>query len=152
MDGYETIGKFDTTMEADLVRSLLKANGLSVWIPHEHVMATQIHRFSFKRVQVAVQVPEDQAEEALRILAETEENAEDLDWEDAFDEDEASEERPDATGSGTGAQVCGNCGSEEVACTGPSLFERLTACVLGPTGTSTLRLWTCRACDWQWKA
>ena len=67
MDGFVTVGKFDTSMEADLARSLLEANGLNVYIPHEHVMATQVHRFSFKRVCVEMQVPEDQAEEALRL-------------------------------------------------------------------------------------
>jgi hypothetical protein len=62
-----TVARCSTVDEAMMLRALLEASGIEVFIPDELTASVVPHHF-ITRSGVRVQVPDEQAEEARRIL------------------------------------------------------------------------------------
>ena len=130
-----TIGTYRETMEANLVRSRLEAEGIMCFLADEHLVQMN-WLYSDAVGGVKLQVAESDAEAAIRILR----------------------GNPNLAGAGLASgeqaqpEVCPRCGSEDVASDAtPKRLVVLSWLLLGLPLAFIRRRWRCEACAFKWK-
>jgi len=88
-----TVAKFSDYIKADLARQLLQDEGIEAFVMGQNV--ANIYSGVLAAIDIELQTPESQAQEAREILEANEQESRELGEDEEFDQDEDLEDEPE---------------------------------------------------------